>query len=190
MRSSKLKIMIMKLLKNTLLILSALSIICFVLLCGAIIVETKIMDKPVAAVFGYSIVNIAGGAGSMYPTLKPYDTVLLKKKDSYEAGDVVTYRDGDSLVTHRIVETVDGGYKTKGDNTLNSVDAVTLSDDMIIGAMVGGGAMGGFEKLLLSPWGALLIAAVFFTGYEVLSIVIDQNKTDKKNAVSDAESCG
>lgn len=179
--------MTMKLLRNILLILSVLSIIFFVLLCGAIIVETKFMNKPVAAVFGYSIVNIAGGAGSMYPTLKPYDTVLLNKKDGYEKGDVVTYRNGSSLVTHRIVEVVDDGYKTKGDNALNTVDAVTVTDDVIIGAMVGGGAMGGFEKILLSPWGVLLTAAVFFTGYEALSIDIDKNKTVKKGAVSDAE---
>jgi len=60
--------------------------------------------------------------GSMQPTLDPGDgfvAIPSALADSIEAGDVVTFRaedvQGGGLTTHRIVETTDRGYITRGD---------------------------------------------------------------------------
>lgn len=171
----------MKPLKYTLLTLSIISVLCFVLFCGTVIVKRFIMKEPLATVAGLATVTIKDGAGSMYPTLSPGDTILIKKSKSYKDGDVVTFYDGSSLVTHRIVEVTEDGYKTKGDNPVNSVDAATVTDDMIFGKMASDGALNGFESFMLSQWGILTIALIFTAGYLAVNAASDGKIKKKKN---------
>lgn len=57
-------------------------------------------------------------SGSMEPVLSAGDLVLTSPPEAdvaYDAPTVITFFDGDRFVTHRIVEVVDGAYRTQGD---------------------------------------------------------------------------
>jgi signal peptidase I len=67
-------------------------------------------------VFGWRPVMITGG--SMGPGIAPGDLVLVERDVEHPVaeGAVITYRSSAGvLVTHRVVELVEGGYRTQGD---------------------------------------------------------------------------
>ena len=80
-------------------------------------------------------------SGSMEPNLQIGDIVIVKKigQDELKKGDIISFRQGQSVITHRIAEVIekDGKtqYKTKGDNN-NTEDSGSISYDMIEGKVV------------------------------------------------------
>ena len=56
-------------------------------------------------------------SNSMYPTLEINDIVIIRKANIYNINDIITYSEGNkTLITHRIIDVVDTGVITKGDN--------------------------------------------------------------------------
>lgn len=56
-------------------------------------------------------------SNSMYPTLKINDLVVIKKSNTYNENEIVTYKFTDNyLITHRIIKKQGNSYITKGDN--------------------------------------------------------------------------
>ena len=56
-------------------------------------------------------------SNSMYPTLEINDIVIIRKANIYNINDIITYIEGNkTLITHRIIDVVDTGVITKGDN--------------------------------------------------------------------------
>lgn len=88
------------------------------------LVQYKILMKPVPTFFGYSYVNVL--SGSMEPMVSTGDLAICKVQDEYDVGDVVLFEDGDYLIMHRIVDVnEDGSYATKGDaNNVNDENPV------------------------------------------------------------------
>ncbi len=80
-------------------------------------------------------------SGSMESELQIGDIVIVKKvgQDELKNGDISSFRQGQSVITHRISEVIekDGKvqYKTKGDNN-NAEDSGSISYDMIEGKVV------------------------------------------------------
>lgn len=117
------------------------------------------MGIEVPTVFGM------GGAvvlsGSMEPELSVGDYVITVRQDSYEVGDVIMFYSADGVcTTHRIVEIVDGAFRTKGDAN-NAADVLLVSADAVIGEVVaavpGVGTVIGF---LQTPAGLCIVLAV------------------------------
>lgn len=84
-------------------------------------------------IIGYRSYTIL--SGSMEPEFYPGDIVITqhKIKTDIKFGDVVTFRDDEGvIITHRIIEEVDGVYITQGDNN-NVKDKGVLKEDDIIG---------------------------------------------------------
>lgn len=74
-------------------------------------------------------------SGSMEPEFYPGDLVITKHKSKTDINldDIVTFRDNEGvIITHRIIEAVDGGYITKGDNN-NVEDTDVLKEKNLIG---------------------------------------------------------
>lgn len=84
-------------------------------------------------IFGYSTAVIA--SGSMEPALSVDDLILNHSQSSYAEGDIITFRSGDSLTTHRIVAITEEGYVTQGDAN-NAADLDTVSSNAIVGRVV------------------------------------------------------
>lgn len=60
--------------------------------------------------------------GSMEPTLRVNDLVVVKRADEYNVGDIVVFQQGNQLIIHRIIDKNDEEAKitTKGD--ANNID--------------------------------------------------------------------
>ena len=95
-------------------------------------VSIKILNKDYPNIFGYTFFEII--SGSMSPTIEKGDMILVKLDTVYKVGDIVSFKDNDSIITHRIVEINDNYYVTKGDanNTLDN----PINKDQIIGKTV------------------------------------------------------
>ncbi len=80
----------------------------------------------------YYIFKVA--TGSMYPTLKIDDLVLVKKTDNYKVNDIVTYYEGTKFVTHRLISINGDVYITKGDH--NNVEDDPIKKEEIFGKVI------------------------------------------------------
>ena len=91
-------------------------------------------------VMGYKCFNII--TGSMTPTMPVGTIVIVKNVDiaSVEVGDVVTFTQGDSKVTHRVVEKVVNRGNvmlyTQGDAAQNQGSRETVTKQNYVGVVV------------------------------------------------------
>lgn len=125
-------------------------------------------DKP-TFVFGRTFLWVK--TESMETTIPARSYILVKKSDGkgLEKGDVIVFRCNDvsspvygSLVTHRIYEVTEGGYKTKGDNVLASVDPWTVQEDEIVAVYVKNLKILTYVgRVFSSGFGFMLIAVIF-----------------------------
>ncbi|MEG2688306.1 MAG: signal peptidase I [Clostridia bacterium] len=114
-----------------------LVVVIFLLAILLSVVVSKV-SGGIPNVFGMYIFQVE--TQSMEPTLNAGKVIVSVKPSSekkVEVGDIVTFKTTKGqTVTHRIVEKVDGGYRTKGDNPKNSVDDEVLTFDRIIAVML------------------------------------------------------
>lgn len=72
-------------------------------------------------------------SGSMEPVIMTGSLCITDQRDrDIRCGDIITYRLGDMMVTHRVVDTTEEGYITKGDNN-DEQDNMPVTDEQIIG---------------------------------------------------------
>lgn len=96
-----------------------------ILLICCIIVVLQAVKNPgqTPNLFGYKFFNVI--SGSMKPNLEIGDVVIIKEIENINKGDIITFKQQDSIITHRVVDIIneDGKiyYQTKGDNN-NSND--------------------------------------------------------------------
>jgi signal peptidase len=106
-----------------------------------LIVKSLANEDEIPDVFGYFPLVVL--SDSMIPTLQSGDLVIYQKMNlsNMTVGDVVAFYDpsssnGDSIVTHRIVEIVKNSgqneYKTKGDAN-NTNDSSLIANENIVG---------------------------------------------------------
>ncbi len=74
---------------------------------------------------------------SMKPVFGAGDLVFIAPIDGFlgtnpQVGSIVTYRMGEKLITHRVVEVTPDGYRTKGDSNEN-VDPAPISEEQLTG---------------------------------------------------------
>ena len=75
-------------------------------------------------------------SNSMYPILKIKDIIIIKKSNTYNVNDIITYNtENEVLITHRIVKSCEGGFITKGDNN-NTEDLQKINFEEIEGKLV------------------------------------------------------
>lgn len=136
------------------------ALLCAIVLLNVwMLVQQKALGKEAPEIFGYSQYIVT--SGSMEPGFSPGDMILVKRQDSYELGDIVTFRDsGGAMVTHRIMGSVSGQFITKGDAN-NVEDGELLAPERIVGKLqlVLPGA-GEVVLFLRSPLGLLILLAV------------------------------
>ncbi|MBP3596270.1 MAG: signal peptidase I [Clostridia bacterium] len=102
------------------------SILIYIILIPIIIYNIMLIVKAaqnpnetpsVAGIKSFVIIS-----GSMEPELKIGDVVIIKKcnQEDLKVGDIISYRSGQSIITHRIHDIIKKGnsikYETKGDN--------------------------------------------------------------------------
>lgn len=110
-------------------------------------VSVKILNKDYPNLFGYTFFEIV--SGSMSPTIEKGDMIFVKLDTDYEVGDIVSFKDNNSIITHRIIEKNDNYYVTKGD--ANNTADNPIKENQIIG------------KTIKTFSRAFIIAKVFMT---------------------------
>lgn len=85
----------------------------------------------------FRVVPMVVVSGSMRPTLEVGDIVLVNtnKPLNISLGDIVAFRFEGMVITHRVVEVLDGGFRTKGDGN-QELDPFVVSEDMVVGEVI------------------------------------------------------
>ena len=73
--------------------------------------------------------------GSMEPNIQIGSMILSKSYTSYHVGDIITFRQGDVIITHRIVDIKNNIFTTKGDAN-KSIDIRKVSIGSVIGKVI------------------------------------------------------
>ncbi len=105
-----------------------------ILLCNLYVIGAKaLLHEENPTVFGWSWAVIL--SGSMEPEISLDDLIVNKAQDAYEVGDIITFENGSSLTTHRIVGKTETGFITKGDAN-NTEDTNPVAQERIVGKVV------------------------------------------------------
>ena len=146
----------------------------------------KVLKKIIDIIFiiiiiilvGYFILRLTGKinlyevkTGSMEPTLKINDYIMVYKSSDYKKGDIVTFEYGDSLVTHRIVKIDKNKMVTKGD--ANN----TFDDEIDVNSVVGKVFLkGGILNIIINYKYAII---AFMLAIYLLTCYLDDDKKEQ-----------
>ena len=144
-----------------------------------------VKKSKIPSVFGYSVLIVA--SPSMTGAIEAGDAIIIKKSDSYVAGDVITYFPADEnfSVTHRIVRMEGDKFYTKGDANQSEDPDPVLIEQIAGKVAVKLDKVGYFIEWLKSPIG--IIFAATFIVLLILIIVIEDKRRGKTDA-ADPES--
>ena len=108
--------------------------------------------------FGYTFLEVA--SGSMEPTLKVHDVVIVKIDNSkIEKGDIVAYQTGDDIITHRVLFIDQDKVTLKGDAN-NTIDEPISKQNIIGKVVLTCKELGIWKSIFLEP---KVIIALFVT---------------------------
>ncbi len=93
------------------------------------IVVTKVMHRDYANLFGYTYFIVA--SGSMSGTIEINDIIIVKINASYEENDIITFKNEDAFITHRVIRINDDRIITRGD--VNNIEDEPILKNAVIG---------------------------------------------------------
>ena len=120
--------------KNFMIVLIYILLVPLLIYNVTLIVQAIVNPNETPSMFGIKTYVII--SGSMKPELDIGDIVIVKsaKIEKLQVGDIISYRQGQSVITHRITEIILEGeqvqYKTKGDNN-NTEDSGTIGFELM-----------------------------------------------------------
>ncbi len=121
---------ILKIIKN--LLFSLLIIIMLFVLAISIysFIQIEIQNKDYSDIFGYSIFQIE--TGSMSKALEIEDIIIVKiGNQDLKKDDIITFKQDNNLITHRIIKIDNDVITTKGDS--NSAEDEPIKKEDIVG---------------------------------------------------------
>ena len=135
-----------------------------------------IKKEKIISLFGKSILVVR--TGSMEPTINPGDMIIISKEHDYKIGDIVTFYEDDTFITHRIIEQNDDRFITKGD--ANNIEDEETQYKNIQGRMIFKSHILGFIILyLLKPF-VLLYFVIIIVIYILKTIFSNQIIQEEK----------
>lgn len=147
----------------------------------SLIIQSIINPNQTPSFFGIKSYVII--SGSMEPELNIGDIVIVKESKELQEGDIISFREGQSIVTHRIskilVENGEKLYKTKGDNN-NTEDSRLISDSLIEGKVIRNIHNIGKIAILLRGKTAIIIIILLLYIYIAYSGEIRKRKERRK----------
>lgn len=156
-------------------------ILIFLLICNiTIIVKGVVSPERPPSVLGMTPMVVLSGSmsGEQEGHIEIGDLIVARKVEAanLKEGDVISYMDGKSAVTHRIIGIVEGYtgnlfFETKGDAN-NAPDLSTVSQDQLIGKFwFRLPYLGDFALFLQQPLGMLLFAGVPLVAFLLYDII-------------------
>lgn len=167
----------------------------FVLICNLTLIIKGVVnpDEP-PAIFGRRPIVVLSGSmsGDEDGHLEIGDLIFVKDCEfsDLKNGDVVTFKDGKSYTTHRVIGSDDNGLITKGDAN-NTEDTRRLTEKNLLGIVTGRVAkIGNFALFLQKPLGMLLVVGLpllAFIAYDIIRRQMQAKKEGDKTAELEAE---
>ena len=65
-------------------------------------ISIKVLHKNQNNIFGITIFEIV--SGSMEPTINVKDLIVVSQTDKIKENDIITYRDNNDFITHRVLK--------------------------------------------------------------------------------------
>lgn len=163
---------IIEIILNIIVVLVAICVI----LAADYIVQTKIMHKDYANIFGYTAFEVI--TGSMSGTIEVGDVVVAKITQDASENEIIVYKQGNSFITHRIIKIEGEEITTKGDAN-NSQDKV-INYNQITGKVIKVIPKVAIWKRVLSTPVVFIsiVTAIILLGFSVSTA--DKNEKDKK----------
>lgn len=149
---------IFQIIVNTFLVIASIAIV----FCVSGFIQLKVLNRPYVDLFGYTIFSVA--TGSMQPTLDINDVIIIKITDDIKVGDIITFRQDDDFITHRVISNNKDTFVTKGDYNNTSDNPIDL--DKVVGKLVCKiPSVGVVGDILLTPkvFISLIITLFFFS---------------------------
>lgn len=128
--------------------------------------------------FGFIPITVL--SGSMSPSIETGDMIVVKTdKANLNVGDVITYKMGSVLVTHRIIEVITEngieGFVTQGDAN-NVEDGSLVTKEQIVGKYAFRIPYAGYLKAGLRGWLGILLIIILVMLY-LITIIFKEIKT-------------
>ena len=95
-------------------------------------VQVSAFNKKYPEFFGYTFFEVT--TGSMKETIQINDVILVKITNEVKEGDIISYENGEEIITHRIVEEKGEQLITKGD--ANTSKDKPIERNSVIGKVV------------------------------------------------------
>ena len=148
----------MKFLKSGIRILKFIitALLAILLICNIYTIWQRNMKGNInPTILGYSSAIVI--SGSMEPAIQVDDFIIVKEQDDYAIEDIIMFRENSHLVTHRIVEETNEGFRTQGDAN-NTQDTNPVVIDSIEGKVVCViPHAGAFIRMLHTPMGMCIV---------------------------------
>lgn len=110
-----------------------LTIVTIVIIIGFYyIYQIKIEQNDYANLFGYTFFEVA--TASMYPTIGIGDVVIVEITKEVQQNDIIVYIDGESIITHRLIEKNGEELIAKGD--ANNSEDKPINESMVLGKVI------------------------------------------------------
>lgn len=139
-------------------------------------VEKYIFKKNYINYFGYTIFEVA--SGSMAPSINVGDIVVVKLTKDINNNDIITYKENDYFITHRVIKIEDGKIVAKGDYN-DSIDKdVNLNDVLgkVIKVIPG---VGIWKSVLKSPK-VIVSLSITFILFALYFYLLERKKYEKE----------
>lgn len=156
-----------------------LTIVTVIIIIGMYyIYQLKIEKNDYANLFGYTFFEVA--TGSMSPTMEIGDVVIVKITKEVKQNDIIIYKDGENIITHRLIEIKDNELIAKGD--ANNSEDKPIQEEMVIGEVIQIlPKIGIWRKIFTSSEvvGLILILIVLFSAVFMFSTSETKEKEEK-----------
>lgn len=100
-----------------------------VLYCYA---QLKVLNREYINFCGYTIFRVI--TGSMADVINPQDIVIVKITKDVDINDIITYKNENDFITHRVIDKSEEKIITKGD--ANTSDDSPITEDAIVGKVI------------------------------------------------------
>lgn len=148
-----------------------------IVFCVAGFMQLKVLKKPYVDIFGYTFFSVA--TGSMQPTLDINDIIIVKITDNVKVGDIITYREENDFITHRVISNNKDTFVTKGD--YNNTEDNPIDTSKIVGKLVCKvPSLGLIGDILLTPKVFISVIITLFLFSLCFSYVPKEKKSKNK----------
>lgn len=145
-----------------------------VLIVGYNYIQLQILNKDYCDIFGYTAFEVS--TGSMAETLNIYDVILVEITKDVKVDDIITFKQDDDLITHRVMEINGEKLVTKGD--ANNTEDEEITKDAIIGKVISVyPKVGVWAKVFSEP---NVLISVFIT-LILIGLAISKDKQEQKD---------